>query len=152
MSRTLSTVAAALLLPPLLLGCGKPRTIAGDTPRATAEAFVKAVKAEQYDAIAAGWDYETYARTENPDWDSIPEGQRKQIINKLMAQRAEAVKAMAGMFSGDVEVREPQVRGNRAMTELATGTTLLRMMLIQEDGVWKILALTEQGAAQHTGN
>lgn len=143
MNRTICVLA---LLCVVMAGCGKSDSIAGSTPKATAEAFVAALQAENYEAIAAGWDYETYARTENPDWDTFGESQRELIIAELQKDQVGEVRALAGMLSGDVTVGEPQVQGSRASVQLTAGAVVLNMSLIQVDDVWKVASVSEQAA------
>ncbi len=138
--------AIVSLICALLAGCGKPASIAGKTPQATAEAFVAAMKAEKYEAVAAGWDYETYARTENPDWDSFGESQRKLIIDKLKQERVEAVRALAGMLAGEVTVGQPEIQGDKATVSLSAGPVELSMSLTLVDGLWKITSVSEVAA------
>ena len=142
MSRIMVLVLT-LALAAALIGCGKPKSIAGSTPRATAEAFVAAIQAGNYDVVAAGYDYETYARTENPDWDTFGESQRKLIVGKLQEQQAEKLGALAGMLAGEVTVGEAQAEGERATVDLTTGSTTLKMSLIKVDGLWKVLGVEE---------
>ena len=142
MSRIMVLVLT-LALAAALIGCGKPKSIAGSTPRATAEAFVAAIQAGNYDVVAAGYDYETYARTENPDWDTFGQSQRKLIVGKLQEQQAEKLGALAGMLAGEVTVGEAQVEGERATVDLTTGSTTLKMSLIKVDGLWKVLGVEE---------
>ena len=142
MSRIMVLVLT-LALAAALIGCGKPKSIAGSTPRATAEAFVAAIQAGNYDVVAAGYDYETYARTENPDWDTFGQSQRKLIVGKLQEQQAEKLGALAGMLAGEVTVGEARVEGERATVDLTTGSTTLKMSLIKVDGMWKVLGVEE---------
>jgi len=154
--KVLAVKLGSLLAPGLCLimltGCGGPASIARGTPRETAKAFVDAIQAADYDAIAKGWDYETYARSENPDWDELDRGKRKMIIDELQRQRADDVEALAGMLVGEVHIGETQTEGDRATLQLGTGMVHLDMTLINTEGVWKVLAIAEQGTNTEIGN
>lgn len=132
----------------MLLGCGAPKTIARDTPKATAEAFVEAMKSADYDAVAAGWDYEIAARRDSSSWDDIPKGERKLIIGKLQEAKAKEVEALGGMMTAEVTVGDATVRGQRAFVPLAAAQITVGMMLVQVDGVWKILQVAERTGSQ----
>lgn len=127
-----------------IAGCGKPATIASDTPKATAEALVAAIKAQNYEAVAEGWDYESYARRENPDWDTFGDSQRKLIVDKLKQERVEAVRALAGMLAGEVKVGGAQLQGGQATVQLTAGPVTLTLLLTQSDGLWKVASVSEQ--------
>lgn len=148
MREPIGPIVMLSVLVTVLVGCGKPESIAGDTPKATADAFVEAMHDADYEAIAAGWDYETYARTENPDWDTFGESQRKLIIGKLQEERVAAAQALAGMFSGDASVGEPQIDGDRATVQITVGDFVVNMKLTRAGGLWKVLSVTEQGAVE----
>lgn len=148
MTRLIAITVYCALTACVLVGCGSPKSIAKDTPKATAEAFVAAMKSGDYDAIAAGWEYEIEARRANSDWDDIPSGQRQQIINILQENKAQEIEAMGGMMTGEVTVGEATVQGDRALVPLTVGQTTTRMMLAQVDGPWKVLQMAERSASQ----
>jgi hypothetical protein len=136
----IAAVTCCVVLPS---GCGRENTIARGSPRATAEAFAAAIKGENYEAVAAGWDYETMARKKQPDWDEIPQSQRNLIVGKLQEERAQDVRALAGMMSGEVTVGSAQVEDDRASVPITVGMTKLTMHLIKAEGVWKVLEVAE---------
>ena len=138
------TVATVACLASLLWGCGRPRTIASESPRATAEAFVAAMKAGDHQSVVAGYDYEQTARTENPDWEQFPEGQRTLIIGRLQEAEAQKIEALAGMMAGEVQVGSPTTEGDRASVPLTIGPQTLTMHLIQVEGLWKVLDILEE--------
>lgn len=133
----------ALLASLLLTGCGAKDTIAGSTPEATAGAFVEAMRAGEYDRVAAGFDYQTYARRENPDWDTFGQHQRELIVSSLREGRERELRALAGMFAGEVSVRDVQQQDQIATAAIEAGanTVVLRLRLI--DGEWLIGDLVE---------
>ena len=147
MTRLIAITIACALTGCVLVGCGSPKTIAKDSPKATAEAFVDAMKSGDYDTIAAGWDYEIAARRDNSDWESIPPGQRKLIIDVLQENKAKEVEALSGMMTGEVTVGEATVRGQRALVVLTAGQVTVAMTLAEVDGVWKVLQVAERAGS-----
>ena len=141
-SFALALLALSLLLP-LLAGCGESDTIAGSTPQATAEAFVEAMQAGEYEKVAKGFDYETYARRENPDWDSIPQSQRNLIVEKLQEDRAGQLQAMAGMMTGEVTVGEVQQQGDTATVNILAGANSVVLGMREIDGEWLVATMAE---------
>ena len=140
---TAFAIAALTCLVLLPVGCGGPKTIAAGNPKATAEAFVEAMKAGDYETVAAGYDYETAARQDNPDWDTFGQSQRNLIVGKLQEGRAEEVKALGGMMSGEVQVGAAEIQGDRATVPLTVGVQTLNMHLIEVEGLWKVLEVVE---------
>ncbi len=135
----LMTVASTVLV-----GCGGEATIAGDTPEATANAFVEAMKAKEYDKVAAGFDYETYARQQNPDWDTFGESQRNLIVDKLQEDKAEEIEALAGMFAGgEATISNVKQKDDEAGATINAGANKLVLHLIHTDGKWLILKVYE---------
>jgi hypothetical protein len=147
MTRLIAITIACALTGCVLVGCGSPKTIAKDSPKATAEAFVEAMKSGDYDAIAAGWDYEIAARRDSSSWDDIPPGERKLIIGKLEEAKAKEVEALGGMMTGEVTVGEATVQGQRALVVLTAGQVTVAMMLAEVDGVWKVLQVAERAGS-----
>ena len=137
-------IAAATCVALLASGCGAKPTIARITPKATAQAFVKAVKEGDYKAVAAGYDYETSARRAHPDGGELPRSQRNLIVGKLREQRAREVEALTGMMLGDVIIGAPEVEGDRATILLVVGMQTVALDLIKVEGFWKVLRVTEQ--------
>ena len=146
MIRLIATACALTSL--VLVGCAGPKTIARDTPKATIQAFVDAMKSGDYDAIAAGWDYEIAARADNSDWDSIPKGQRKLIVDKLQENKASEVSSLGGMMTGEATVGEATNQGQRALVPVTVGQATTRILLVQVDDVWKVLRMAERSATQ----
>ena len=147
MTRLIAITIACVLTGCVLLGCGAPKTIAKDSPKATAEAFVDAMKSGDYDTIAAGWDYQIAARRNSSNWDDIPPGERKLIIDKLEEAKAKEVEALSGMMTGEVIVGEATVQGPRAVVLLTAGQVTVAMMLVEVDGVWKVLQVAERAGS-----
>jgi hypothetical protein len=134
-ARALATVIAATLA--LLLGC-KAKTQRTD-PAAVARAFVEAMVAGHTSEAAGLWDYVTEARQSNSDWDDIPPGQRKQIIGKLQAEKAENLKAQTGLFAAGSKAGAPSVSGQTASVPVEGGSQgALVLTLSQSDGQWGV--------------
>ena len=127
----------------ILAGCGGPKSIARDTPGATGEALVAAIRAGDFDAAAAGFDYEQYAQRENPDWGTFAPQARKEIIGELQKAKAAELQALAGMMGTDVSVGEGTIEGDRATVRMKVGPTVLRLQMIRKDGLWYLLSIEE---------
>ncbi len=135
----LAMTGLAALATLLLTGCGGgPRSIAGETPQATAQAFIDAMAQEQYESIARGWDFEAYARRQNPDWDTFGESQRNLIVQKLRDDQVSRIEAMAGIFAGGAQIGEPEQGPGRAIVPITAGGRTMRMSMTERDGLWYI--------------
>jgi len=132
-----------LLLSLLLTGCGGKDTIAGETPQATAEAFVEAMKAGEYDRVAAGFEFETYARANQENWDDIPVGQRNEIIGRLREDQSNRLRGLAGMFMGEASVGEVQQQADSATATITAGANTLVLGMKQVEGRWLISSMAE---------
>lgn len=131
----------ALLCLALLAGCGAGKSIARGTPEATAEAFVAAIRAGDFDVAAAGFDYDQWAQRENPDWGSFAPQARKEIIGKLQEEKAGELKSLAGMMAGELSVGEAAIEGERASVPVTVGGSTLNLQMIRKDGLWYVLRL-----------
>ncbi len=141
----LRTVAVCLMAPAVgLSGCAAPTSTARETPKATAEAFVEAIQNGEYEVAAAGFDYETYARANNDNWDSIPPGQQGLIVGKLREDKARQLQALSGMMTGEVSVGEARQQGDRATVPLSAGPTTIELHMVQKDGLWYIQMIRER--------
>lgn len=136
-------LAFALLCLALLAGCGGGKSIARSDPRATAEAFVNAIRAGDFEAAAAGFDYDQWAQRENPDWGSFAPQARKEIIGKLQEDKAAELKSLAGMMAGDVAVGEAATQGERATVPVTVGGATLRLHMLNKDALWYLLSIEE---------
>ncbi len=147
----MSASAAVRLGAPLLLGalvatsgCGGKASIAGSSPKATAEAFVEQMKAGNYDVVAAGFEYETYARANNENWDSIPAGQRDLIISKLQERKAAELQALSGMMTGEVTVGEARAEDDAQVVPITVGASTLDLHMVSVEGNWHIRQMVER--------
>ena len=127
----------------LLAGCGGPKSLAGNSPHATARGFVDAMAAGDYDLAATGFDYEQYARGANPDWDTFAPQQRKEIVEKLQEQKASELQALSGMLAEGAQVGAAQTQGTRATVPITAGATTVQLHMIQQDGQWYIQRIQE---------
>jgi hypothetical protein len=134
----------ALLATLLLAGCSEDDTIARATPQATAEAFIEAMQAGEYEKIAAARDYETWARQQNPDWDTFSPSARDLIVDKLQEDEAEKMAALAGMFTGEASVSDVQEQGNTATATLSVGANALTLRMNKIEGKWHIYQVEER--------
>ncbi len=139
----LPVIVLALVSPMLLGGCGGPDSISRRTPEATARAFVEAMKAGDYDAVARGYDFESWARRENPDWDTFGAHQRQLIVEELQNARARELRAMSGMFTGEMTVGEVVERNDRAQVLVTAGATPLMLYMTQIEQDWYLRRIEE---------
>lgn len=143
MLRTAVILATTLLASLLIAGCGGKATIAGDSPKATAEAFIEAMKAGNYEKVARGFEFETYARSENPDWDTFGQHERNLIVEKLAEKKATELQALAGMFTGEASVGNVQEQGAAATVTVNAGANTLLLQMKQVEGEWLISSVAE---------
>lgn len=141
--RTAHFLTLATVMSALLAGCGGPRSISRGTPEATAKAFVEAMKAGDYDMVARGFDYETYARHENPDWDTFGESQRRLIVGKLQESKAAELQALSGMFTGEAAAGEASERDGRAQVSITAGANTLILHMAQIGQDWHLRRIEE---------
>jgi len=142
-SRCVALVLVAAGIVSLLAGCGGPKSLAGNSPQATARGFVDAMAAGDYDLAATGFDYEQYARGANPDWDTFAPQQRKEIVEKLQEQKASELQALSGMLAEGAQVGAAQTQGTRATVPITAGATTVQLHMIQQDGQWYIQRIQE---------
>ena len=140
-SLALLLIVAALIA--LLAGCGGPKSIAGNSPQATAQGFVDAMAAGDYDLAATGFDYVTYARATNEDWDTFGQSQRNLIIDKLQEDKASELQALSGMLAEGAQVGAAQTQGTQATVPVTAGATTMQLHMIQQDGQWFIQRIQE---------
>jgi hypothetical protein len=107
--RHLALVIILSLLVGGLAGCG-----GGKTARATAERFLAAMKNQKFGEAALVWDFETQARKDNDDWDSIVESQRKLIIGKLAEEHAKVLEMWGQHFPMAAKIVEFNETGETA--------------------------------------
>ncbi|MGD9498336.1 MAG: hypothetical protein AB7Y46_18735 [Armatimonadota bacterium] len=103
-----------------------------------------AIRAGDYEAAAAGFDYEQYALSQNPDWDSFGQSARNLIIDKLREERAGELQALSGTLAARVTVGEAQVQGASASVPMTAGANTIHLQMTQQDGLWYIQAIQER--------
>ncbi len=133
-------VVLALLI--VITGCGGPKTVVCDSPEATAQRFIEAIRAGDYDLAATGFDYDTAARRQNPDWDTFGESQRNLIVGKLREDKARQLQALSGMLADEVSVGSARMQGQWAIVPV-TGAGPLELVLTSRDGLWYIQTVRE---------
>jgi hypothetical protein len=134
MRRPLVALLPVLLLPSLLLvGCKS----GGKSAQSVADTYVGLMKNQNYEQAAKLWDYETQARKDNEDWDSIQEGQRKLIIDRVAAEKATSLKLWSSYFPGGTKVAQVQESGETATAQLEGGR-VSRLELVKMGEEWKI--------------
>jgi len=138
------TVLLTLLATLLLAGCGGEETIARKSPKATAEAFIEAMQVGDYEKVAAGRDYETWAAQENPDWETFSPKARDLIVSKLQEDEARKMQALAGMFTGEASVGDVQEQGNTATVIINAGANSLELEMNNIEGKWYVYSVEEQ--------
>jgi len=116
------------------VGCGAKKPVAGATAEETAKAFADALNAKDLKRAADAFDYVTFARANNENWDDIPSGQRGQIINKLKEQKLPELETLAKKLGGNIKCG-PAQDGVVALTGDA-GT--VNVGLKATDGLWLI--------------
>jgi len=114
-----------------LAGCG------GGSPKGVAKAFVAAMRDGDSARAAGYWDYITYARQENPDWDNIATGQRNLIIKELQKKRAQELEYWQRYFPIGCKVSEIMVEGDSAIATIADGRAN-EVHLIKVDNGWYV--------------
>ena len=132
----LPTLLAGLVLPLLVGGCKS----GGKSAKAVADTYVGLMKNEKYDEAAKQWDYVTQARKDNEDWDSIQEGQRKLIADKLAADKVPSLKLWSGYFPGSTKVTQVQ-EGSETATAQLEGGRVERLDLVKVGEQWKIAGM-----------
>ena len=127
----LLTVLLAVLL---CAGCG------GKSARAVAEEYIGYMKGGDFDRASLLWDYDTDARQQNPDWDSIAQSQRKLIIGKLAQEKASSLKMWGSYFSPETKIMELNETGDSARAVLEGGRiSSLDLTKVGEN--WRISAM-----------
>lgn len=116
-------------------GCGKRPEVAGDNPRATAQAFAAALDAEDYPRAAEAFDYVTSARQQNENWDDIPGGQRELIIKKLKEDKAAELAALKQRLGVNVQCGPV---ANGSVVSLTGDAGSVTIELAEVDGKWRI--------------
>lgn len=140
--RPLVGLLVVLALPVVTSGCGGPKTVVSANPEVTARRFIDAIRAGDYELAATGFDYDTTARRQNPDWDTFGQSQRNLIVDKLREEKARQLQALSGMLAGEVSVGHAQIEGQWAIVPV-TGTGALELVLTNKDGLWHIQTVRE---------
>ncbi|MFW5867634.1 MAG: hypothetical protein ACOCX2_07440 [Armatimonadota bacterium] len=98
-----------------------------------------------YERAATGYDYVTYARRENSDWDSFGEHQRNLIVESLEEDKVAEIRGLAGMFAtGEASVGDVQEQGNTATVIINAGANSLELEMNNLEGKWYVYNVEEQ--------
>jgi hypothetical protein len=132
MVRALSFGALAVVVFLIIgIGCGK----AG--PETVAKSFVHAMQQGNLEQASSYWDYITYARRENPDWDTFGTSQKNLITKELSKQRARELEFWRTYFPRACRVAEVSVHGDRAVADLTEGRAT-EIHLVKVDDNWYV--------------
>ncbi|NLO74121.1 MAG: hypothetical protein GX100_08475 [candidate division WS1 bacterium] len=118
-----------------LAGCGGGQ----NTPEGAAQAFLEAVQKGDGEAVAKLYDYVAMARVANPDWDSIPEGQRGLIVKKVAEDQARALAAQIPQMQQiyqDAQTGNVIENGETATVQLTGPGSPPALNLVNRDGKW----------------
>jgi len=83
------------------------------------------------------WDYITYAREQNSDWDDIAKGQKNLIIKELQKKRAQELEYWQRYSPIGCKVSEIMVQGDKAIAGL-TDARANEIHLIKLDNRWYV--------------
>jgi hypothetical protein len=134
--RTLFTLGL-LVTVMALAGCGGDQ----NTPEGTAQAFLDAVKKGDAPAVAKLYDYVAMARVANPDWDSIPEGQRGLIVKKVAEDQAKVIETQIAQLQQtykDAQVGTVTESEETATVQLTGAGNPPALNLVNREGKWLV--------------
>ena len=125
----------------------------GGTADSAAQAFVRAMASGDLAGAADQWNYVNDARRQNEDWDTIPSGQRGQIIAKLKESKQRELEAMKAYFGSVMKAEPAQTTSTTATIQVSGGPQgAVTLQLEQADGTWGVVAVTASvGAPQSPG-
>jgi|LSQX01.3.fsa_nt_gb hypothetical protein len=112
-------------------GCRKPG------PEVVAKNFVAAMSKGDLEQAARYWDFITYARRENPDWDTFGTSQRNLIVKELAKDQARELEFWRTYFPRACTVEEISIHGERAVATL-TGGRAGEIHLVHVDDAWYV--------------
>jgi hypothetical protein len=138
--RKLSGGGLVVVLLAVLAGCA-PKG-AGTTPEATVTAYLAAVKSGDAYGVTRLYDYVTYAKSQNSDWDSIPPGERDLIVDKLAQDKAKDIKdKLPDMKKAltNAEIGVVHTGNGRSQVDLQGAPTIRSLQLVNNDGKWYIV-------------
>ena len=132
-------VLCLLALGLTLAGCGgKGNT----TPEGTAQAFLAAVKSGDAGAVSKLYDYVAMARSQNSDWDSIPNGQRGLILKRVAEDRAKELESQIPQMQQtyqDAKVGTVSENGDQATVQLEGAPSAPPLNLVNRGGRWYVV-------------
>ncbi len=122
-----------LALAGVLTGCGK------QGPHAVAQAFVSAMGKGDTTTAAGYWDYITYCKQQNPDWDTFGKAQKDLIIqeSKFEEKRATELGYWKTHFPRASKVVSVTEQGDTATATLE-GARVGELILVKHDDQWYV--------------
>jgi hypothetical protein len=99
------------------------------------------VQAGDAKALSQLYDYTTYARGQNPDWDAIPEGQRDLIVKKVAEDRAKELEGQMQQLQADLKdatVGQASAGSAQAIVKLAGAPQAGSLTLVRQGEKWYI--------------
>jgi hypothetical protein len=130
-------------------GCGGKR--ASPAPASSVEdaalAVAKALAKGDAQAAAECLDLDAIARSENPDWDSFPSGQRGQIRTKMRDEKRAELEGLKGMFAGAGGELKARAQGN-AVTVLGASGPVAVVTVSQSGSGYRVLSISASGASR----
>jgi len=130
-------LACAILLTAVVFGgCGNPDA------KQVAEAFVKAMAANDTAKAASYWDYNSLGREGNSDWDTFGVSQRNLIIkeSKWADKRAEQLDFWKLHFSRTTKVSDIVEMDDTAEAEIVDGRAQ-KIKLVRYNDKWYVSEL-----------
>ncbi|MFQ6132941.1 MAG: hypothetical protein ACE5R4_12950 [Armatimonadota bacterium] len=137
-ARTIAPLAALAVA--LAAGCGGG---ASSGAKDAARQFLEAITKRDTSAAADLFAYDTLARQQNEDWDSLPQGQRALITDQVRQAKVGELMQWAALFSStEYEVGEVRTAETGATVDLVPPEgPAIPLHLVQEGEAWKVLRI-----------
>ena len=119
----------------MVAGCGPKKA---DTPEDAARMLIAAFGKGDTKAAADMVAWDAMAKKENGDWDSIPQHQRRLIVDKEKEMNAAALAAFGRNLTG-AEVGASTPSGDGATVSVRTSAGQFNLEAIQGETGWKIV-------------
>jgi len=124
-------------------GCGRKKAwteTSGNSPMAAASGFAEALRTGNLDEAAGYWAYDTEAKAQNEDWDSIPSGQRQQIKSKVRQDRIKSLKPLVDAVKQGKGALHATGNGPKVAVIDDNNATVLIVTVAQEGSGYKVSA------------
>jgi len=122
----------------LLSSCSRQTAVAQSSPEATVRAFLSALANGSTKRAAEAFDLEGEARASNEDWDSIPAGQRKLILGRMIDQKAQLLAHWAENITQEPDDIQMTVQGSQATAVVRVNGVSMHLLLVKDGAVWRI--------------